>query len=264
MTRAAIAALTRRDFELARSYRLAVAFDVGWGLLDLLVYYFISKIVVPSEADLGGAPSYFAFAAAGIVMSIVVTATSSEIAFRLRDEQLTGTLEILCVQPIRVVDVAVGLTTFPLVFSVVRAAGYLVFAAAALDLGASDADWAGVVAMLVTAGAAFAPIGVLAAAATIAFKRATSVASTIVFGMTLVSGALFPIDVLPAWLQTIGKAMPTWFAFEGLRSALFEGSGWSEDALWLLVFAAVAMPLAVWLLSVALAHARRAGTLSQY
>lgn len=264
MTRAAVAALMRRDFELAQSYRLAVVFDIFWGLLDLLVYFFISKIVVPGEADLGAAPSYFAFAAAGIVMSLVVTATSSEIAYRLRDEQLTGTLEILCAQPIRVVELALGLTSFPLVFAVLRAAGYLAIAELALDLGAADADWTGVIVMLVTAGVAFAPIGILAAAATIAFKRASSVASTIVFGMTLVSGALFPIEVMPDWLQAIGKAMPTWFAYEGLRSALFEGSGWSGDAAWLLVFAAVAMPLAITLLSASLAHARRMGTMSQY
>jgi ABC-2 type transport system permease protein len=264
MTKAVVAALMRRDFELAQSYRLALAFDVGWGVLDLLLYFFISKIVEPSDADLGGAPSYFAFAVAGIVMSLVVTATSSEIAFRLRDEQLTGTLEILCAQPVRAVELALGLTSFPLVYAVIRSAAYLVIAALTLDLGASDADWPGVVVMLVSAGLAFAPIGVLAAAATVAFKRAGSIASVIVFGMTFVSGALFPIGVLPDWLQTIGQAMPTWFAFEGLRSALFEGSGWTSDASVLLLFAAIAMPCAVWLLACSLRHAKRRGTLAQY
>lgn len=264
MTRAVVGALARRDFELTQSYRLAFVFDIGWGVLDLLLYFFISKIVEPSSADLGGAPSYFSFAVAGIVMSLVVYATSSDIAYRLRDEQLTGTLEILCAQPIRAVELAVGLTLFPLVFSVVRSILYLLIAAIFLDLGASDADWPGVLAMLLTAGLAFAPIGVLAAALTVAFKRAASISNVIVFGMTFISGALFPIEVMPEWLQTIGKLMPTWFAFEGLRSALFEGGGWSGDALALLVFAAVAMPCAVWLLTTSLGHARRTGTLSQY
>lgn len=264
MTRAAVAALARRDLELTQSYRLAFTFDIGWGVIDLLLYYFISKIVDPGDADLGGAPSYFAFAVAGIVMSLVVYATSSEIAYRLRDEQLTGTLEILCAQPIRSVELAVGLTAFPLVFAVVRAVFYLALAALALDLGTADADWPGVIAMLVAAGLAFAPIGVLAAALTIAFKRAASIANVIVFGMTFISGALFPIEVMPEWLQTIGQAMPTWFAFEGLRTALFEGSGWGSDALALVVFGVVAMPCAVWLLSASLGHAKRQGTLSQY
>ena len=82
--------------------------------------------------------------------------------------------------------------------------------------------------------------------------------------MTFVSGAVFPISVLPDWLQSIGHAMPTWFAFEGLRNALFEGGGWYGDAAALLLFAAVALPCSVWLLSASLTKARRDGTLGQY
>jgi hypothetical protein len=58
--------------------------------------------------------------------------------------------------------------------------------------------------------------------------------------------------------------MPTSFAYEGLRDALFVGGGWSEEALALLAFAIVGMPCSIWLLAAALAHARRRGTLSQY
>jgi ABC-2 type transport system permease protein len=264
MTRTAVAALSRRDFELAQSYRLSLVFDVGWGVLDILLYFFISKIVDVGTADLGGAPSYFAFAVAGIVMSLVVYATSSEIAYRLRDEQLAGTLEMLLAQPLRSGELAVGLTSFPMAFALLRAAGYLAIAEVALDLGASNADWPGVIVMLLAAGLAFAPIGILAAAATIVFKRGTSIAGAVVFAMTFVSGALFPIDVLPDWLQTIGRAMPTSFAYDGLRAALFVGDGWSGDALALLAFAIIATPCAIWLLSAGLAHGRRMGTLSQY
>ncbi len=259
-----ILALARRDLELARSYRLSLAFDVAWGVLDLLLYFFISKIVDSGAADLSGAPSYFSFAVAGIVMSLVVFSTSTEVAHRLRDEQLTGTLEILCAQPLRTVELALGVISFPLGFAVVRAAGYLVIAAIALDLDAPEADWLGVLVMLVTAGLAFAPIGILAAAATIVFKRAMSIASVIVFGMTFVSGALFPVDVLPGWLQAIGHAMPTSFAFEGLRNALFAGGGWAWEALALLSFTVVALPCAVWLLAAAIERAKRSGTLGQY
>ena len=168
-------------------------------MLNLLVYFFISKLVTTGVEDLGSAPSYFSFAVAGIVMSLVIYATSTGVAYRIRDEQLTGTLEILCAQPLRAVDLALGVISFPLGFAVVRAAGYLAIAALALDLDAPDADWAGVLVMLVTAGMAFAPIGILAAAAAIVFKRAMSIAGAIVFAMTFVSGALFPVSVLPEW-----------------------------------------------------------------
>ena len=264
MSVSAVAALARRDFEVTRSYRLAFAFDIFWGVIDLMLYFFISKIVDPGTSELGAAPSYFAFAVAGIVMSLVVYSTSLDVAYAVRNEQLTGTLEIVCAQPLRSPELAVGITTFPLAFAVGRAVTYLVVAVLALGLDAPEADWVGVVAMLLAAGFAFAPIGVLAAGAAIAFKRATSVAGVIVFAMTFVSGALFPVSVLPDWLQMIGEAMPTWFAFEGLRDALFEGEGWGTDAAALVAFGALALPCSIWLLTVALGWAKRQGTLAQY
>ena len=54
-------------------------------------------------------------------MSLVVYATTTEVAYRVRDEQLTGTLEMLCAQPLRPVELAFGFTAFPLAFAVARA-----------------------------------------------------------------------------------------------------------------------------------------------
>ena len=105
----------------------------------------------------------------------------------------------------RTFEFALGVVSFPLGFGVARAAGYLAFAALALDLDAPDADWAGALAMLVTAGMAFAPVGILAAGAAIVFKRATSIAAVIIFGMTFVSGAVFPISVLPTGCSRSGS-----------------------------------------------------------
>ena len=260
----AIAALARSDLQVTGSYRLSFVSDIGWGVLNLLVYFFISKLVDTGSGDIGSAPSYFSFAVAGIVMSLVIYAVSTAVAQRVRNDQLAGTLEILCVQPLRTYEFGLGVVTFPLSFAIVRAAGYLVFAMLALDLDAPEADWAGVLVMLATAGMAFAPIGILAASAAIVFKRATSLAGAIVFGLTFISGAIFPTSVLPDRLQSVGQLMPTWFAFEGLRSALFESGGWYGDAAALLIFAAAGLPCSLWLLAVSLAKARRDGTLGQY
>jgi len=151
-----------------------------------------------------------------------------------------------------------------LAFALVRAAAYLVIAVVALDLPTDSTDWPGVAAMLLTASLAFAPIGVLGAAATIVFKRGGTIAGLLVFAMTFVSGALFPLSLLPEWLQAIGRAMPTRFAFDGLRAALFENGGWETDAVVLLSIAIVAVPISVWVFARALAHAKRSGTLAQY
>ena len=44
-------------------------------VIDLVLYFFISRVVGISAADLGSAPSYFAFALVGVLMSLM-SATS--------------------------------------------------------------------------------------------------------------------------------------------------------------------------------------------
>jgi ABC-2 type transport system permease protein len=259
----ALAALARRDFLLTRSYRTGFVFDLGWGTVNVFLYYFISRVVGLSPgADLGAARDYFAFALAGILMSLIVDSASSEIASRLREEQLTGTLELLVAQPVRGVAIAFGTAAFPVAYAVARVFLYLAIAIGVLHLETANADWPGVVAMLLLAGLAFVALGIAAAAVTLVFKK-VAIVGVAIFAMTFVSGALFPLSVLPGWLQPVGRYMPTRPAFEGLRGALY-GGGWARDAGVLAGIAAVGIPLAVLLFDAALAHAKRRGTVAQY
>src|SRR4029079_12789108 len=146
---------------------------------------------------------------------------TADITNRIREEQLTGTLELLCVQPVRTWQLGYGTASFPIAFALVRAAAYLVIAVVALDLPTDSTDWPGVTAMLLTASLAFAPIGVLGAAATIVFKRGGTIAGLLVFAMTFVSGALFPLSLLPEWLQPIGRAMAARVAVARLPRATY-------------------------------------------
>jgi len=84
------------------------------------------------------------------------------------------------------------------------------------------------------------------------------------YTLGILGGAFFPISALPSWLEAIASVLPTHFAFQGLRSAIFLGEDWAMDALALLAFAAVAMPLASYFFRRAVDHTRRAGTLNQY
>jgi ABC-type multidrug transport system permease subunit len=261
----ALGALIRRDYVLARSYRLAFFLDLVFGVLNLVIFYFISKTFggTPTK-DLGAAPTYFAFAALGISVMVVMEAASIGLANRIREEQLTGTLEALVTQPITAVELAFGLTGYPFLFAMSRAAFYVVVAGVFLGLDLGRTDWVGFVLVLAVTGAALASIGIFLGAVVIVVKRARVVASLVTFALGFLGGAFFPISVLPGWLEPIGRIAPTRFAFDGLRAAVFRGGGWGTDLLALAAFSAVALPVAVWLFSVALRATRRSGSLLQY
>jgi ABC-2 type transport system permease protein len=260
-----IAALVRRDYLVQRSYRLAFVLDLFYGIVNLLVFYFISQTFTDvATADLSGAPSYFAFASIGIAITIVLQAASGGLAHRIREEQLTGTLEALTAQPITVPELSFGLAAFQFGFGMIRAAFYLLLTGLFFGVSFTQADWVGFVTVLIASGAALASIGVLLGALVLVMKRGEVLTAAITFAMGLVSGAFFPIAVLPGWLQTIGSVVPTRFAYDGLRSAIFEGGGWGGDAVALIVFAVIGLPIGVWCFGRALLQSRRAGTISQY
>jgi ABC-type multidrug transport system permease subunit len=258
-------ALTRRDYSVASSYRFAIGFDLFYGLIDLLVYFFIARTFKgASSAHLGGAPSYFAFVTVGIVITLVISAASATIGLRLREEQLTGTLETLAAQPIRSWQIALGMAGWPFAFAIVRGAVYLLVAATLLGVDVSRASWVGVALVLLAAGLALLGLGVALGAAVVIFKRGNNIVGFVSLALGFAGGAFFPLAVLPGWLEFLGKLMPTRFIFDGTRAALFKGAGWGEDTLVLLAYSVIGLPLALWAFSRAVRHARRRGSLAEY
>lgn len=258
-------ALVWRDFLITRSYRVPFVFDLFFGIANLVIYFYISRTFEGGEAaNLGGAPSYFAFAAVGVSLTVVIQAASVGLARRLREEQLTGTFEALVAEPVASAETSLGLAGFPFLFAVVRAVVYLTAAYLLFGLDLSQADFVGFAIMLAGTGLAVAGLGVAFGALVLIFKRGDAIAILVTFALGLGGGAYFPTGQLPSVLQPIVDVIPTRFAFDGLRAALFQGEGWGGDALALALFGIIALPLAVLAFDRALRHARRRGSLAQY
>jgi ABC-2 type transport system permease protein len=261
----AVLALMRRDYLTRTSYRLALILDFFIGVLDLVVFYFISETFEGrATASLGAAPSYFEFALVGIAVTVVVQATSSGVGVAIREEQLTGTLEALVTQPLSAIEMAIGMCGVPFVLATFRVAVYLIVGGAVLGVSFGEASWAGFVVVLLATATAMSSLGIATAAVVMVVKRGQSISGLIVFSMGLLGGAFFPVSVLPDWLEPLSAVVPPRYAYDGLRAALYGGDGYWTDALVLVAFSAVMIPLAVWLFGRALLHGRRAGSLAQY
>jgi ABC-type multidrug transport system permease subunit len=261
----ALRALVLRDWAVARSYRTALVSDLAFGFLNLVVYHFISATLRPRVGtQLDGAPDYFAFAAVGIAMTVVLQASIIGLGRRVREEQLTGQLETLLAQPISASELALGLAGFPFLFAVFRALAYLLLAGAFLGLSFAHTDWPGVLVSFMISGLAFMGIGIILASLVVVFKRADSVGAIGTFGLTLIGGAVFPVNVLPTWLQPLARIVPTRFALNAVRDALFGAHDWIGPALILLGIGAAMMVVSLLLFSGAVRLVIKMGTVSQY
>jgi ABC-2 type transport system permease protein len=152
----------------------------------------------------------------------------------------------------------------PFLMAAARTCVYLALAALLLHLDLSRADWPGVAAVLAASGLALSSLGIASAAMVLVVKRGDVIAAFGSFAIGILSGAVFPLSVLPDWLEPIGRALPTRFAFQGLRQALFGSGSWGGEVLVLLVYAVVLLPAALWAFSAALRVAKRAGSVAEY
>jgi ABC-2 type transport system permease protein len=258
-------ALVWRDYLTKRSYRVAFALDVFNGILTLTVYFFISRFFSqPDRAALNHAPSYFAFAAAGILVVGMITSASLELVMRLREEELTGTLETLVGNPVSPGELCLGLLGFPFSFAVGRALVYFVIVAALIDVDLLRVSWIGLVVVLLATAGTFAAIAIAAAAGVLIFKRAEMILGLVIGVTVIFSGSVFPVSTLPGWVQPVARILPPHLAFDGVRNALFRGEDWALDAVELFAIAAVGIPLAAALFGLALRSAQRFGSLAEY
>lgn len=259
-----IAGFLKRDLAIMTSYRVPLVMDAFFGLMNLLIFYYISRALGASSENLDGAPNYFAFVATGLSISLVIQAAATGVARRVREEQLTGTMEVLVAQPVSPSELSVGLAGFQFAFAITRASVYLLLAALLLGLDLSRANVVGYISMMVVSAAALLGLGILVGALTIVFKRAEALTAVLMLGLGLLGGALFPIEVLPAWVGPLTYLAPTRYVFHGVRQTLFGGDGWVADLLVLCGIAAVLLPASIIAFAMAIRRAQRAGSISQY
>jgi ABC-2 type transport system permease protein len=216
----------------------------------------------------GGAQvSYLEFAAVGMALSVFVQFGLQRVAAAVRAEQLMGTLESLLTSPTATPTIQIGSIAFDLVYLPLRLVLFLVSLTVAFGLAFQTSGILPAAAVLV----AFLPfvwgLGVASAAMMLTFRRGGGLIGMGVVSLGLISGAYFPVTLLPGWLEATASANPIALAIEGMRDALLGGAGWSAVAPALAVLAplsVVSLLFGVTAFRLALRRERRIGTVGQY
>ena len=86
-----------------------------------------------------------------------------------------------------------------------------------------DASWWMAFPLILVGTLAFLAIGLITGAVTKTAEGASAVANLITLPMAFLSGAFFPIDLAPGWLQAVSKALPLTYLVEGLQDAMVRG-----------------------------------------
>ena len=264
-----LTAFLRRDFLIAWSYRLAFVSEWAGLALQAVTFYFVGKMIDPSVLPTyGGSPAtYMEFVAIGIAMTAFVQLALSRVGHGLRGEQVQGTLESLLMTPTSPTTIQLGTVFYDVLYIPLRTAVFLVLVGFAFGL---DFHADGFVPALVVLFA-FIPfvwgLGVANAGFLLTFRRGGGAAALLFTMLALFSGAFFPLDLLPGWLQDAAELNPIAIAIEGMREPLLGGTGWEgvgSDILVLLPLSIVSLGAGLLVFRAALRRERRRGSLGLY
>jgi ABC-2 type transport system permease protein len=262
-------AFARRDFLVAWSYRLAFVSDALALFLQAFLFYFVGLLVDESKLpEFGGSRvSYMEFVVIGIALAAFVQIGLGRVSAAMRREQMIGTLESILVTPTSPSTIQLGSVVYDLIYVPVRTGIFLVLVAVGFGL---DFNLTGLLpATLVVLF--FIPfvwgLGLISAAGTLTFRGGSTGVGFGITLLTLGSGAYFPLELLPGWVEAVAKVNPMAIAIDGMREPLLGTVNWAESLQHLLVLtpmSAVSLAAGVFAFRLALNRERRRGTLGLY
>lgn len=264
-----LTAFLRRDLLIAWSYRLAFVSEWGGLALQALTFWFVGKMIDPSVLPAyGGSPAtYMEFVAIGIAMTAFVQLALSRVGQGLRGEQVQGTLESLLMTPTSPTTIQLGTVFYDLLYIPLRTGIFLLLTALAFGLHFHGDGFLPALVVLL----AFIPfvwgLGVANAGFLLTFRRGGGVTGLVFTMLALFSGAFFPLDLLPGWLQGTAELNPIAIAIEGMREPLLGGTGWAgvgASLLVLLPISALSLAAGFAAFRAALRRERRRGSLGLY
>ena len=257
-----------RGFKVWISYKTQVILTVLSWILPVFTYYFVGTSLgnnLVERIGLNPFTNYTSFFVIGLAFQGYVSSVITTVSQRIRNEQLYGTIEYYVLSRSGVTSFLFysalwGFTINTINALVILSIGFGLGVKYHIDLLASLL----VIILLIisTLGLAF-----LSGAFTMVIKQGNPISFFFSTFTTLMTGVVFPVNVMPLPLRDISYALPLTWALETLRETMLEGVSIYQvyfPILILLIFDVILLPLGVFAFKYAFKVARVKGTLGEY
>ncbi len=209
----------------------------------------VKPFTVETQGVVPGKSSYFQFMAPGLMAMNIMMAAMIGLAGSISREREMGTLDGILSAPISRLSIVLGKSFSQVVRGLLQAVFTLILAV--VLFGVVIHGSLGLLALLLLLTVfSFIGIGIMISAIATQQETAMTIMMTLTFPMLFLSGALFPIQQMPAAMQWISKVLPLTYAVEALRKCIVLGTGITgmmPEVLVMLgfgvVFTAIAIPV---------------------
>jgi len=263
-------AFIKKDMKISVSYKLQFVFQFLQIFFAVAVIYFIGKML----GGTGQSPflkqykaDYFSFALVGLAMNSYLRAGLVTITNDIRQTMNQGTLEAMCAAPINYAWLILCSSLWQFVFETVRVVFYFAISIAVFGMRPPDANWPAAVVTLALTAPIFLMLGIMSCSILIVVKRGDPINWVFSSLGALLAGTMFPISVLPPWLQTVAFYLPLTHSLEAMRKCLLAGAGLNQVSknIWALVdFVVVLIPLTIFVNSMCMKFAKRRGAFATH
>jgi len=256
-----------RDLMIAKTYRSPFVFDAVQALLGATMFFYAARFVDSPQlrSALPRPGSYFAFALVGFVFFDYLSVAMDTFDQSLMEARDSGTLEHLLVTQTSLPLMLAGSSIYPFLITTLRIAIYIAWGAILFHFPLRTANWFSVFLVLAASLLSFSGLGILSASYLLLFKRGNPAKWLLIGLWSIAGGMLFPVSILPDWLQVVAKLNPMTHALNAMRAALLDGAGLLQllPAIeLLLLFAAALLPISMLVFYWTLERTKSSGTLS--
>jgi ABC-2 type transport system permease protein len=194
-----------------------------------------------------GSTSYFDFIAPGMMMMTVMMSVMTGLPEAITMERQLGTLDGVMVAPVNRLSIILGKTLAQVARGLLQ--GVIIMLIAVTLFGVTiQGSVLLVFALLLLGVYSFVGLGITLTSIAKDQSTAVMIMMTIMFPMIFLSGIMFPVKMMPGFIQTISSFLPLTYAADAMRKVMVLGAGVTQistDLLILVVFGAVMLAIAV-------------------
>jgi ABC-2 type transport system permease protein len=258
-----------KDFTDETSYKLAFALRFVNVFAELFMFYFLSQLINEAASPHLGAygGDYFSFALIGLAFTRFFTTSLQGLRNYIRTAQMTGTLEALLSTQTGVLTIILSSMLYPFFFTFLEVMIFFLTGELLVDVKIYWNNLPVALLIFVLGIISFTSLGVMSAGFIIIFKQGDPVSRMFTIASRLLGGEVYPVSVLPVWLQYISWLLPITYALEGLRLALLQNYSPSRLVTYILalvIFDIILVPVGIIFFNRAIRQAKIDGSLSQY
>jgi ABC-2 type transport system permease protein len=264
-------AFVERNWNLIKRYWAWELVWLAYSIVNALSITFIGKA---SGAITGVALSpqqindFILYLMVGTLVWHYLSMVFDMISEAIQWERWEGTIEYTFMAPVSRLTHLLGQSAFALLYGVLHTAVILGMVALFFQVDLGNADFVAMLAVLLAGSTSFVGLGMLAAVLPLLSpEKGLQMTNIIKAVVLLVSGVYYPVEVLPAWLQPLGRISPATFMLEGMRAGLLNGASVGAVlvpfVLPLLLTGAITVPLGLYVFTRAERYAKRTGILKR-